>query len=124
MCVGEYIFSTMEIRSAVATAASNSSLVTEHQLFCHSIEGWGPISQWFYDFTPCFLAVPTLSVALFGIIVGGFTIWWLLEKHSKQPTRKDWHYFTKLVSQELLWIRWSELTHAGTGCKYFFCNYR
>jgi ATP-binding cassette subfamily C (CFTR/MRP) protein 1 len=51
-----------------------------------------------YDFTPCFLDVPYAAVALFGILLGGGSVWYLLEKKSKQPTEKDWHYFTKLVS--------------------------
>ncbi|KAF2672384.1 ABC transporter family protein [Microthyrium microscopicum] len=67
------------------------------QFFCHNYEGWGPFSDGYYDFTPCFVDVPVVAVSLFGIITGAITIWYLLNKQSKQPTPKDWHYYTKLV---------------------------
>jgi ATP-binding cassette subfamily C (CFTR/MRP) protein 1 len=88
----------MLIYRAVGTVASNSSSILARQPFCINEEGWGPISLTFYDFTPCFLAIPNAVIALFGIIPGGITIWWLYSKQSKQPTPKDWHYFAKLVS--------------------------
>jgi ATP-binding cassette subfamily C (CFTR/MRP) protein 1 len=68
--------------------------------FCHNAEGWGPLATHGYDFTPCFLDVPPAVIALFGIIAGGATIWWLLTNTSKQTTEKDWHYFTKLVRKQ------------------------
>lgn len=69
-----------------------------YEPLCHNVEGWGPLSVLRYDFTPCFLDVPQASVALFGILGGAGTIWYLLTRQSRQPTRKDWHYFAKLVS--------------------------
>jgi hypothetical protein len=87
--------------SAVGNALNvSSAVVLPHQPFCHDAEGWGPLSVFRYDFTPCFADVPQAAVALAGIIAGAATIWWLLNKQSKQPTEKDWHYFTKLVRNE------------------------
>ncbi|KAF2399882.1 multidrug resistance-associated protein 1 [Trichodelitschia bisporula] len=80
-----------------AALASNASLSVSLQPFCNNPEGWGPLSLTRYDFTPCFLDVPQALVALFGLLVGGITIWVLLNKCSKQPTEKDWHYYAKLV---------------------------
>ena len=87
----------MLINRATVPVAHNSSSLPIHQPFCHSAEGWGPISRTFYDFTPCFLAVPNAVIALFGIVPGAITVWWLYSRQSKQPTPKDWHYFAKLV---------------------------
>lgn len=85
----------------VSKAVSTNSTITAHhgdvQPFCHNWEGWGPISLQFYDFTPCFRDVPVAVVSVFGIITGSITLWLLLKGKSKQPTPKDWHYYTKLV---------------------------
>jgi ATP-binding cassette subfamily C (CFTR/MRP) protein 1 len=84
--------------SRAAIAVSNSSSTIHLQPFCHNYEGWGPLSAIRYDFTPCFVDVPQAAVALFGLVVGAATIWWLVTKTSKQPTEKNWHYFSKLVN--------------------------
>jgi hypothetical protein len=81
----------------VVSALNNTSSTQLHQPFCHNDEGWGPLSLLRYDFTPCFVDVPHALAALFGIVLGSLTIWWLSTKASKQPTEKDWHYYTKLV---------------------------
>ncbi|KAL8871245.1 MAG: hypothetical protein Q9174_002883 [Haloplaca sp. 1 TL-2023] len=67
-----------------------------HQTLCGNIEGWGPISPFRYDFTPCFLDVWITSVAFFGIILGAGAIWYLLRKRSPSPVGKNWHFHTKL----------------------------
>ena len=64
--------------------------------FCGSHEGWGPISPYRYDFTPCFLDVWISTVAAFGIVFGGAAIWWLLKKRSPSPVSKNWHFYAKL----------------------------
>jgi ATP-binding cassette subfamily C (CFTR/MRP) protein 1 len=89
----------MQISRTLATANLSSSALTH--TFCHNSEGWGPLSLIRYDFTPCFLDVPYAAVALFGITLGAATIWHLLERKSKQPTEKDWHYFAKLVCSKV-----------------------
>lgn len=65
------------------------------QPLCGNIEGWGPISPSRWDFTPCFLDVLVTAVALFGIVLGGAAIWYLLRKE-KENVKRDWHFFAKL----------------------------
>ncbi|KAL8764209.1 MAG: hypothetical protein Q9184_000178 [Pyrenodesmia sp. 2 TL-2023] len=66
------------------------------QTLCGHVEGWGPISPFRYDFTPCFLDVWISSVAVFGVILGAGAIWFLLRKRSPSPVGKNWHFYTKL----------------------------
>jgi ATP-binding cassette subfamily C (CFTR/MRP) protein 1 len=65
------------------------------QPLCGNEEGWGPMSPFRYDFTPCFIDVWVATVAAFGIFVGSIAVWWLIKR--KQPTHvsKDWHFWTK-----------------------------
>lgn len=67
------------------------------QPLCGNKEGWGPISPFRYDFTPCFLDVWIGIVAVFGIIFGAAAILWLLTKRSPSPVTKNWHFYTKLA---------------------------
>ena len=64
--------------------------------FCGNLEGWGPISPFRYDFTPCFLDVWITAVAVYGVLFGASALWWLL-KRDPSPVRKDWHFYTKLL---------------------------
>jgi ATP-binding cassette subfamily C (CFTR/MRP) protein 1 len=50
-----------------------------------------------YDFTPCFLDVWIAVVAVFGIVGGAGAAWWLYRQCSKQPVKKNWHFYAKLV---------------------------
>lgn len=64
---------------------------------CGNAEGWGPLSPYRYDFTPCFLdATWMLIVAAWGAIAGALAIVWMLRKTSAQPVSKDWHFYAKL----------------------------
>jgi ATP-binding cassette subfamily C (CFTR/MRP) protein 1 len=65
--------------------------------FCRDVEGWGPLSIIRYDFTPCFVDVSVASVSLLGIVFGICAICKLLTEKSKQSTKRDWQYFSKLV---------------------------
>lgn len=65
---------------------------------CGNKEGWGPISQHRYDFTPCFLDVWVSSVAAFGIFAGALAIWWLVRRKQEAQVAKDWHFWLKQVS--------------------------
>ncbi|CAG8970710.1 hypothetical protein HYALB_00001491 [Hymenoscyphus albidus] len=65
------------------------------QSFCGNKEGWGPLSQTRYDFTPCFMDVWVASVAVFGILGGAIAVWWLLRKKKSFMVGKDWHFWTK-----------------------------
>ncbi|KAK9451809.1 P-loop containing nucleoside triphosphate hydrolase protein [Limtongia smithiae] len=64
--------------------------------FCRSDEGWGPVSN-SYDFTPCFADGVLIDfVSLFIIVCGSIEISKML--HVKPvPTKKNWHYWTKLA---------------------------
>ena len=66
-----------------------------HKL-CGNIEGWGPISPFRYDFTPCFLDIWITVVAAWGIIMGAFAVWYLMTRRSPSPVTKNWHFYTKL----------------------------
>lgn len=66
------------------------------QPLCGNAEGWGPISPFRYDFTPCFLDVWITVVAVYGIVFGAAAVWWLLKKRTPSPVSKDWHLYTKL----------------------------
>ncbi|PPJ52512.1 hypothetical protein CBER1_10357 [Cercospora berteroae] len=63
---------------------------------CGNIEGWGPLSPYRYDLTPCFLDIPVLVVSAWGIFGGLAAVWWLLEKTTPQPVAKNWHFHAKL----------------------------
>lgn len=85
-------------RAVLTSNTTVSASVQPYQQFlCQSAEGWGPLSPQFYDFTPCFRAVPSTGVALFGLGFGGFTIW-QLQRQTRHPTPRNWHYYSKLVS--------------------------
>ncbi len=66
------------------------------QPLCGNVEGWGPISQYRYDFTPCFLDVWITIVAVYGIVLGAAAVWWLLKKREPSPVSKNWHFYTKI----------------------------
>ena len=66
------------------------------QPFCGNQEGWGPISPFRYDFTPCFLDIWISFVAVFGILFGAVAIWWLFKRRIPSVVQKDWHFYTKL----------------------------
>ncbi|KAI9689553.1 MAG: hypothetical protein M1822_010204 [Bathelium mastoideum] len=70
---------------------------TQRQPLCNNPEGWGPLSPIRYDFTPCFLDVWILVVAVGGIVGGSGALWYLLAKHPPQPVKKNWHFWIKLV---------------------------
>lgn len=71
---------------------------TRQQPLCGNSEGWGPLSPHRYDFTPCFLDVWIAAVAVGGIIAGAGAVWYLLKKCTPQPVKKNWHFYTKLIT--------------------------
>ena len=66
------------------------------QPLCGNTEGWGPLSRYRYDFTPCFLDVWISSVALFGIVMGAGAIWYLMKRRTPSTVGTNWHFFAKL----------------------------
>jgi hypothetical protein len=71
------------------------------QPLCGNEEGWGPMSPFRYDFTPCFIDVWVASVAAFGIVAGAVAVWWLLKWRQPTVLSKDWHFWTKQVGYVL-----------------------
>ncbi|KAF4123187.1 ABC-type bacteriocin/lantibiotic exporter [Geosmithia morbida] len=47
------------------------------QPFCGNKEGWGPLSPFRYDFTPCFIDVWVAIVAVGGLVLGAGAVWLL-----------------------------------------------
>ena len=74
------------------------------QAFCGNLEGWGPLSPFRYDFTPCFLDVWIAVVALFGILLGSSAAWFLVKRRTKSPVNKNWHFYAKLITIVLLCV--------------------
>ncbi|KAI6887500.1 ATP-binding cassette glutathione S-conjugate transporter [Hortaea werneckii] len=70
---------------------------TQGQPLCGNIEGWGPLSPFRWDFTPCFLDVWLAIVAAWGIVGGAGAIWYLMKKCAPAPVKKDWHFYAKLT---------------------------
>lgn len=75
-----------------------------HQPLCGNAEGWGPLSPFRYDFTPCFIDVWVTAVSVYALVFGPFAIWWLLAK--KQPLQegasKNLHFYVKQVCRQPL----------------------
>lgn len=90
--------------SALDHASINYLAVSKHhsQPLCGNSEGWGPLSPFRYDFTPCFLDVWVASVAAFGIVFGAGAVYYLLRKCTPQPIKKDWHFWAKMVCSMLM----------------------
>ncbi|KAL7947345.1 P-loop containing nucleoside triphosphate hydrolase protein [Trichoderma barbatum] len=63
--------------------------------FCGNDEGWGPMSPFRFDFTPCFIDVWIAAVAVYGIVLGSVAIWWLLKKKQEFTTSKNAHFWIK-----------------------------
>jgi hypothetical protein len=66
------------------------------QPLCGNAEGWGPLSPFRWDFTPCFLDVWVATIAAFGI-AGGIGAIIYLRRQPASPVKKDWHFYLKLV---------------------------
>jgi ATP-binding cassette, subfamily C (CFTR/MRP), member 1 len=67
------------------------------QPLCGNEEGWGPLSPFRYDFTPCFIDVWVFVVAAYGIVFGSLAIWYILRRQKATEISKDWHFWTKQV---------------------------
>lgn len=88
------------VKSGVGSGYLSAERV-HRQPLCGNEEGWGPMSPFRYDFTPCFIDVWVASVAVFGILAGAAAVWWLLKKKQPTPVSKDWHFWTKQVGDVL-----------------------
>jgi len=68
----------------------------DRQPLCGNSEGWGPLSPIRFDFTPCFLDVWVMGVAVWGIVGGAGALWYLYKKCPPQPVKQNWHFYAKL----------------------------
>lgn len=77
---------------------------TKHfkQPLCGNEEGWGPLSPFRYDFTPCFIDVWVFAVAAYGIVCGALAIWYVLQKQKPTGASKDWHFWVKEVCLDII----------------------
>ncbi|KAI9706829.1 MAG: hypothetical protein M1820_004800 [Bogoriella megaspora] len=90
---------------------------TDRQPLCGDSEGWGPLSSFRYDFTPCFLDVWIFVVAVGGILFGIGALWFLLKKHSPQSVKKNWHFWAKLIVLGLIFV--AQIAQAVLQIQYF-----
>ncbi|KAH6604283.1 cadmium factor [Trichoderma cornu-damae] len=65
--------------------------------FCGNEEGWGPLSPFRYDFTPCFIDVWIAAVSVYGVVLGSVAIWWLRRKKQEYATSKNAHFWIKQI---------------------------
>ncbi|KAG9239762.1 P-loop containing nucleoside triphosphate hydrolase protein [Amylocarpus encephaloides] len=82
--------SILELGSGYLSAESS-----RRQPLCGNREGWGPLSPYRYDFTPCFMDVWVAAVAAFGILGGAIAVWWLVKKKQSFLVARNWHFWTK-----------------------------
>lgn len=66
------------------------------QAFCPQKEGFGPISDFNYDFTPCFDSLLSDLPSLLLVLFGPYAIYRLVKSKSFE-TKKDWHFWSKIV---------------------------
>lgn len=79
---------------------TNAVLSSPHrnvQTLCYDNEGWGPLSPWRFDFTPCFLDVLVVALAVFGVVFGGVAALLLARKKKTVLLERNWHFYSKLV---------------------------
>lgn len=79
----------------------------QNQPLCRNDEGWGPISKYRYDLTPCALDATVFAVAAYGILFGVGAIYYLYKFRKEQEVKKDLHFCTKQVrtSSSLEWAQ-------------------
>ena len=67
------------------------------QPLCGNEEGWGPLSPYRWDFTPCFIDVWIMVVAVFGLVMGLAAAVWLLRSRTPAGFKKNGHFWLKQV---------------------------
>lgn len=70
------------------------------QPLCGNKEGWGPLSPYRYDFTPCFIDVWVAIVAVGGLVLGLGSIYFL-RKRQPFTAPKNIQFWLKQVSKHL-----------------------
>ena len=84
-------------QSLARNATVGTAVPIRPQRFCGDSEGWGPISWRRYDFTPCFLDIGIVFIAVWGLVMGSGALWMLFKRRTPQPVGKNWHFYAKLV---------------------------
>ena len=87
--------------SGLKNTSSVFSPLSDSQPFCGDAEGWGPLSPFRFDFTPCFLDVWVAIIAGWGVLGGAGALWLLVKRNTPQPVGKNWHFYAKLVCRLL-----------------------
>lgn len=74
---------------------------TFKQPLCGNKEGWGPLSPFRYDFTPCFIDVWIAIVAVGGLVLGAGSIWLLQKQKPQVANIKNARFWVKQVRLSL-----------------------
>lgn len=67
------------------------------QPLCGNEEGWGPLSPYRYDFTPCFIDVWIAIVAIGGLVLGLGAVWLLRQKKPQVANANNLPFWLKQV---------------------------
>lgn len=70
--------------------------ILSREPLCGDAEGWGPVSTLRWDFTPCFLDIWIIGVAVWGVLFGVGALWYLFKQRTAQDVPKNWHFYAKL----------------------------
>lgn len=70
--------------------------ILSREPLCGDAEGWGPVSSLRWDFTPCFLDIWIVGVAVWGVLFGVGALWYLFKQRTAQDVPKNWHFYAKL----------------------------
>ena len=97
------LFQPDYLHSTLHAGASSAAPDSHDAPLCPNREGWGPLSPYRYDFTPCFLDAPICAIAvLFGILLGGAAAHHFLRRKAAAPVPRNWHLLAKLAVTALL----------------------
>lgn len=81
--------------------AAPIAVLSKRLPLCGDAEGWGPVSKLRFDFTPCFLDIWLVCVAVWGVVAGAGALWYLLKKRTAQEVPRNWHFYSKLYGPKL-----------------------
>ncbi|KAF2763770.1 ATP-binding cassette glutathione S-conjugate transporter [Teratosphaeria nubilosa] len=97
-------YSSIQIVFTTHNSPTYLSATTKGQPLCGNSEGWGPLSPYRWDFTPCFLDVWVIAVSLWGILGGAAAMLYLHKRTVPADVKKNWHFWAKLAVIGLLVI--------------------
>jgi len=100
LVIGSPSLSTFGILNGRDSANLTATASCRKPLCCDA-DGWGPLSEVMSDFTPCFLDMLISLVAVFGIVLGAHSVWWVVTRKHTSEVAKDRQLWTKVVSDGL-----------------------